>query len=115
MYSEGPEDSASRSLARYVRGPRALYVPSHTVRLMARQDRFSRGSDHSSFTQQGFPAVVFRESNENFGRQHAATDTVDGVDFRYLAQNARVNVAGVASLALAPPAPRGDQSSAVSR
>ena len=33
-------------------------------------------------------------------------DTVDGVDFRYLAQNARVNAAGVASLALAPPAPK---------
>ena len=28
------------------------------------------------------------------------------MDFRYLAQNARVNAAGVASLALAPPAPK---------
>ena len=33
-------------------------------------------------------------------------DTLDGVDFRYLAQNARVNAAGVAALALAPPAPK---------
>ena len=32
-------------------------------------------------------------------------DTLDGVDFAYLAQNARVNAAAVASLALAPPAP----------
>ena len=105
VYSEGPEDSMSRSLARHIARAAAVYVPSHKVRLIARQDRFSRGSDHTAFTQYGFPAVAFRESKEDFSRQHAATDTVDGVDVRYLAQNARVNLAGVASLALAPPAP----------
>ena len=105
VYSEGPEDSRSRSLARYVERIASLYVPSHRIRLIARQDRFNRGSDHTSFTQSGFPAIAFRESNENFSKQHEATDTVDGVDFRYLAQNARVNAASVASLALAPPAP----------
>jgi hypothetical protein len=83
----------------------ALYVPAHRIRLMAREDRFGRGSDHSSFTRQGFPAVVFREANENFSKQHTANDTLDGVDFAYLAQNARVNAAAAASLALAPPAP----------
>lgn len=72
---------------------------------MARQDRFDRGSDHSQFNQLGYPAIVFRESNENFSKQHAATDTIDGVDFGYLAQNARVNTASVASLALAPQTP----------
>jgi len=105
VYSEGPEDSMSRSLARYIARAAAVYVPSHKVRLMARQDRFARGSDHTAFTQYGFPAVAFRESKEDFSRQHAAKDTVDGVDVRYLAQNARVNAAAVASLALAPPAP----------
>jgi hypothetical protein len=106
VYSEGPEDSMSRALARFVQGRAAIYVPSHRIRLMARHDRFARGSDHSAFNQRGFPAIVFREANENFNKQHAATDTIDGVDFAYLAQNARVNVASVASLALAPPAPR---------
>jgi hypothetical protein len=72
---------------------------------MAMEDRFRRGSDHSSFTARGFAAVVFRESNEDFARQHSAQDTLDGVDFSYLARNARVNAASVASLALAPPAP----------
>ncbi len=105
VYSEGPEDSMSRSLARYVARAAAVYVPSHKIRLMARQDRFARGSDHTAFTQYGFPAVAFRESREDFSRQHAARDTVDGVDVRYLAQNARVNAAAVAALALAPPAP----------
>ena len=105
VYSEGPEDSMSRSLARYIERMGALYVPGHRIRLIARQDRVSRGSDNAAFNQRGFPAVVFRESNENFAMQHAATDTVEGVDVAYLSQNARVNLAGVAALAMAPPAP----------
>jgi hypothetical protein len=105
VYAVGPEDSMSRSLARYVERAAAIYVPSHRIRLMAREDRFGRGSDHSGFTQAGYPAIVFREANENLARQHSADDTVDGVDFKYLAQNARVNAASAASVALAPPAP----------
>ncbi len=106
IYSLGPEDSMSRSLARYVERVAAKYVPSHRIRLMAREDRFGRGSDHSSMTANEFPAIVFREANENFSRQHSANDKLEGVDFRYLAQNARVNAASAASLALAPAAPR---------
>lgn len=106
VYAVGPEDSMARSLARYIAKTAAIYVPSHQIRLMAREDRFGRGSDQSSFTQAGFPAIVFREANENFSKQHSARDTIDGVDFAYLAQNARVNAAGVASLGLAPPAPK---------
>jgi pectin methylesterase-like acyl-CoA thioesterase len=105
VYSLGPEDSMSRSLARYIARTAAVYVPSHRIRLMAMEDRFRRGSDHSSFNRRGFPAVVFREANEDFARQHSAADTLDGVDFAYLGQNARLNAAGAASLALAPPAP----------
>jgi hypothetical protein len=106
VYSVGPEDSMSRSLARYVERMATAYVPSLRIRLMAREDRFSRGSDHSAFTQVGYPAVVFREAKEDFARQHSANDTVDGIDFKYLAQNARVNAASAASVALAPPAPK---------
>ena len=105
VYSEGPEDSMSRALARYVKGVAALYVPSHRIRLMSRADRFSRGSDHSSFNDHGYAAATFREANENFAKQHAATDTSDGVDTGYLAQNARVSVASIAALALSPSAP----------
>lgn len=106
VYAIGPEDSPARALARHIVKTAGIYVPSHRIRPMAREDRFGRGSDQSSFTAQGFPAIVFREANENFEKQHGAGDTLDGVDFGYLAQNARVNAAGVASLALAPPAPR---------
>jgi Peptidase family M28 len=105
IYSEGPEDSPSRALARFAVRQAARYVPSQRVRPMARVDRFGRGSDHSSFNAAGYPAICFRESNENYSKQHSAKDTIEGVSFPYLAQNARVNAAGVAVMALAPPAP----------
>jgi len=105
LYSEGPEDSPSRSLAMFAQRIAAQYVPSHRVRLMARRDRFSRGGDHSALNAHGFAAIGFRESRENYSKQHGPNDTIDGVDFRYLAQNARVNAAGMATLALAPPPP----------
>ena len=106
VYSAGPQESSSRALARHIERVAAIYAPAHRIRVMAREDRFLRGSDHSSFSQEGFAAVAFREANENFAKQHSANDTVDGVDFNYLAQNTRVNAAAAASLALAPPAPK---------
>jgi hypothetical protein len=105
VFSESPEDSPSRQLARYIRRTAALYVPSHQVRLIAREDRFGRGGDHTAFNQHGYAAVRFTESKEHYDRQHTVRDTPDGVHAPYLARNARVNAAGVASLALAPPAP----------
>jgi Peptidase family M28 len=105
LYSEGPEDSPSRELARFVQRWGARYVPSHRVRLIARPDRFSRGGDHSAYNQYGFTAVGFRESRENFTRQHDPRDTFEGLSPPYLAQNARVNAAAAAVLALAPPPP----------
>jgi len=105
IYSEGPEDSPSRQLAMFTARTAAGYVPSHRVRLMARRDRFGRGGDHNALNAQGFAAIGFRESRENYAKQHGPDDTIDGVDFRYLAQNARVNAAAMATLALAPPPP----------
>jgi hypothetical protein len=105
VFADGPEDSPSRQLARHVRAAAARYVPSHRVELVARHDRFSRGGDHTAFNQHGFSGIRFTEANENYSRQHTVNDTIDGVSFPYLARNARVNTAAVATLALAPPAP----------
>lgn len=105
VFSEGPEDSPSRQLARYIRRMAARYVPGHEVRLVARHDRFGRGGDHTAFNQHGFAAVRFSETHENYAKQHTINDTVDGVDPHYLARNARVNIAAAAGLALAPPSP----------
>ena len=46
------------------------------------------------------------EARENYARQHTVDDTPEGVDSAYLLRNVRVNIAALASLALAPPAPR---------
>src|SRR3954465_15057684 len=105
VYAEGPEDSPSRELARFVQRWGGRYVPSHKVRPMSRPDRFGRGGDHSAYNQLGFTAVGFRESRENFTRQHDVRDTFEGISLPYLAQNARVNAAAAATLALAPPPP----------
>lgn len=105
VFSEGPEDSPSRQIARFLRRHAALYLPGHVVRLIAREDRFGRGGDHTAFNQNGFPGVRVTESRENYARQHTVRDTPDGVDPRYLAQNARVNAAAVAVIGLAPPQP----------
>ncbi|HET9830896.1 MAG TPA: M20/M25/M40 family metallo-hydrolase, partial [Vicinamibacterales bacterium] len=103
VYSEGPEDSPSRELARYIERWGMRYVPSHRVRLMSRPDRFLRSGDHTAYNQYGFAAVGFRESRENFNRQHDPKDTFEGVSPAYLAQNTRVNAAAAAARALAPP------------
>jgi hypothetical protein len=105
VFSEGPEDSASRQLARFVLRQSARYQPAHRVRLVARHDRFGRGGDHTPFNQNGYAAVRFCESRENYARQHTALDTADAVGPEYLARNARANAAAMAALALAPPAP----------
>jgi hypothetical protein len=108
VFSEDPMESPSRQLARYIRRVAAWYVPGHEVRLIAREDRFGRGGDHTPFNRAGYAAVRFTESRENYARQHTVLDTPDQIDASYLARNARVNAAGVASLALAPPAPEVD-------
>lgn len=105
VFSEGPEDSASRQVARYLQRMAGRYVPSHRVRLVARHDRFGRGGDHTAFNQRGYAGVRVSEARENYGRQHVVADTPDGVDPAYLARNTRVDVAAAAALALAPPAP----------
>ena len=105
VFAPGPEDSPARQLARYVHRFGSAYMPHHEIRLVAREDRFGRGGDHTPFNYWGFAAVRFTEPMEDYSRQHTVYDTADGVHAPYLARNARVNMAGVATLALAPSAP----------
>ncbi|WP_426060064.1 M28 family peptidase [Hymenobacter sp. B1770] len=107
-------DGISRQLARYTQRTAKLYGKGHEVVLEYRPDRFLRGGDHTPFNQQGFAAVRFTEMNEDYTKQHqdlrtekgrAYGDVIEGVDFAYLRRNAGVNLATMASLALAPAAP----------
>ncbi len=109
-------DAPSRQLARYAQTAARQYVSQggYAVLLEYRPDRFLRGGDHTPFNQQGYAAVRFTETNENFNHQHQDLRTENGleygdkpefVDYRYLRRTAQVNLATLASLALAPAAP----------
>ena len=107
-------DSPSRLLARYAQQATQLYLPKHEVVMQYRPDRFLRGGDHTPFNQQGFAAVRFTEMNEDFRHQHQDLriekgvqygDLPEFVDYEYLRRTTAVNLATLASLALAPAAP----------
>jgi len=105
LFSEGPEDSPSRALARYVKETAERYLPSMTVDMIFRRDRFSRGGDHTSFVHDGYAAVRFTTPSENFANQHTSTDTFANSSPAYATRVARMNGAALASLALAPKPP----------
>ncbi len=107
-------DAPSRELARAAQRAAQLYTKRQKLVIVNRPDRFLRGGDHTPFNQQGFAAVRFTEMNEDYSHQHqdlrtengrAYGDVTEGVDFAYLRRNAGINLATMASLALAPGAP----------
>ena len=105
LFSEEPNDSTSRQLARCVRSVAARYYPAMAVDFIFRHDRFGRGGDHTAFNEEGYPAVRFTTANENFANQHSSTDTFTNASVRYTAKVVRINAAAAAELALAPKAP----------
>jgi Zn-dependent M28 family amino/carboxypeptidase len=109
------DDSPSRALAKAVVRV-ATDQPAIGLKVLAvrRPDRFQRGGDHIPFLEAGFPAVRFSEATENYDRQHQSIrnengrrygDTIDFVDFPYLARVTALNVAVARELAAAPAAP----------
>src|SRR5215471_10367212 len=105
VFSEGPEHSPSRAVARYTKEIAERYVPSMTVDLIFRRDRFGRGGDHTSFVREGFAAVRFTTPSENYANQHSAADTFTNASPSYAARVTKINGAVLASLALAPKPP----------
>ena len=111
----GENDTPTRQLARYVKFAGERYVPNFKVTIVNRRDRYLRGGDHIPFLERGFPAVRFTEYAEDFSHQHQDLrteggkkygDTIEYMDFDYAAKVTRVNAAALASLALAPAAPK---------
>ena len=107
-------DSAARELARAAKAIGEAYLPKMHVNLIYRADRFLRGGDQESFSENAFPAIRYVEAHENFDHQHQDIrmekglqygDLLKYVDFDYLARVTQLNVAAAATLALAPPAP----------
>jgi hypothetical protein len=89
-------------------------IPAFHPVMVFRRDRFGRGGDHESFSNEGFPAVRFTEWLENFNHQHQSKRVENGIeyfddikfdDFNYIANVARLNSATLATLASAPGLP----------
>ncbi|SDA10470.1 M28 family metallopeptidase [Sphingomonas sp. NFR15] len=110
----GEDDSPSRSLAKAVRDIATSLPGGLDVFVDRRPDRLGRGGDHEPFLKLGYPAIRFTVGAENWDQQHqdirtengvSYGDTVDKMDFDYLAKVAAINVATIRRLAAAPPAP----------
>ncbi len=111
----GENDSASRQMARFIKETADLYSPKFSVKMIYRRDRYLRGGDHIPFLERGFTAVRFTEPNEDYDHQHQNVrtengkffgDTIEFVDFGYVANVTKINVASLARLAFAPARPK---------
>ncbi|MDR3737930.1 MAG: M28 family metallopeptidase [Terracidiphilus sp.] len=108
-------ETPSRQLARAILDVgRTYFAASFTPVMELRLDRFLRGGDHSSFSNEGFAAVRFTDWRENYNHQHQAVRTENGTEFgdllkfvdtAYTAQVTRLNIAVAATLATAPVPP----------
>lgn len=113
--SGGEDDGPSRSLLRAAqrvgkaRGDIGLEVFG-----VRRPDRFNRGGDQLPALELGYPAIRFTVGVENYDHQHQDVrvegtrkfgDTVEEMDFPYLAKVTTLNAAVIRELASAPPAP----------
>ncbi|MEP7076695.1 MAG: M28 family metallopeptidase [Acidobacteriota bacterium] len=111
----GENDSQSRQLGRYVKEMADMYSPNFKATIVYRRDRYGRGGDHIPFLEQGYAAVRFTEPHEDYTHQHQTVKMVEGkqygdlpefVDFEYIANVTRINLIGLANLALAPAKPK---------
>lgn len=89
----------SRELARWIEWVARKYVEDFGVKLVMRSDRFGRGGDHTPFNEHGYNAVRFIEVYEEYSRQHTPDDLPEYMDWNYLANVSRVNLATMALLA----------------
>ena len=110
----GEDDSPSRSLAKAIERVSTAAPRRLEVLAIRRPDRFRRGGDHIPFLKRGYPAVRFSEVAEHYDYQHQDLrtengreygDTIDKMDFDYLARVTALNMDVIRELASAPAAP----------
>lgn len=110
----GENDSPSRNLSRFIARIADAQPSGLKVRQIWRADRMGRGGDQLPFEALGYPAVRFTVAVENYNHQHQDLrtekgieygDTIDKMDFGYLAKVARLNVETAERLASTPMPP----------
>ncbi|HMC15995.1 MAG TPA: M28 family peptidase [Albitalea sp.] len=115
-YNGGEVDSPSRNIARYMAALAERTLTNLKVQMVYRTDRYGRGGDQVPLLEAGFPAVRVTEAHEDYTHQHQDVrlengvrygDTIEFVDFDYLAQVTRLNVVSLAAMANAPAPPKG--------
>jgi acetylornithine deacetylase/succinyl-diaminopimelate desuccinylase-like protein len=119
----GENDAPSRNISRYLDSLADRLDIGLDVRQVWRTDRFGRGGDHIPFLEAGFPAARLSVAVENYDWQHQDVrvekgkhygDTIDHMNFAYLAKVTKLNVAALAAIASAPPPPDPKAEGAVS-
>lgn len=110
----GENDAPSRNISRFLDSLADRLRIGLDVRQIWRTDRLSRGGDHIPFLQEGYPAARISVAVENYNWQHQDVrtengirygDTIDHVDFAYLAKMTKLNIAALAAIASVPPPP----------
>ena len=110
----GENDSPSRNLSRWLDALADRQRGGLNVRQVWRTDRMGRGGDQIPFLEKGFPAIRFSVAIEDYDHQHQDVraengtkfgDTVDEIDFPYLAKVTQLNVRALDVLARSPMPP----------
>jgi hypothetical protein len=115
--SGGENDGPSRALMRFTDRIAKGEIARVELAVLGiqRPDRFGRGGDHLAALELGFPAIRYTAGVEHYHHQHQDIrsengieygDTVDRMDFEYLAKVTDLNIATSKALAAAPPAPK---------
>ena len=119
----GENDAPSRNISRFLDSLADRLHIGLDLRQIWRTDRFGRGGDHIPFLELGYPAARLNVAIENYNWEHQDLrtengirygDTIDHVDFPYLAKLTKLNVAALAAIASAPPPPAPKAEGAVS-
>ena len=119
----GENDAPGRNISRFLDTLADRLKIGLDVRQIWRNDRFGRGGDHTEFLNLGYPAVRLTVAVENYNWQHQDVrvekgihygDTIDHMDFQYLAKIGKLNIAALAAMASAPPPPAPQIEGAVS-
>ena len=112
----GENDSPGRNLSRWLDNLADEAPVGLDVQQIWRTDRMGRGGDQIPFLEKGYPAIRFSVAVEDYEHQHQDLrvedgvtygDTIEEMDFPYLAKVTQLNVRALDRLAQAPmpPAP----------